>query len=64
VPVVPFELGDALKSIDIQQELSRKGRTVNLVDVFIASISLGRDASLVTCDRGFEQISGLDVQVF
>ena len=46
----------------IDAELHRAGRPINLGDVLIAAVCRSAGATLLTCDRDFERVDGLEVE--
>ena len=62
--VFNFELRHALKAAEIRRTLGKKGITIDEVDIFIASIALEQGCDLVSCDRDFEKIPGLQASIF
>jgi len=49
------------KSADISASLKKKGLTLPLSDIFIASIAIEHDLSVFTLDKHFEQIPGVKI---
>jgi len=49
------------KSADISTSLKKKGLTLPLSDIFIASIALEHNLSAFTFDKHFEQIPGVNI---
>ena len=62
--VFDFGKEQSIASAKIRSELSRKGSPINEVDIFIASTTMAEKAVLVTCDKDFEKITGLNVRIF
>jgi predicted nucleic acid-binding protein len=49
------------KSADISASLKKKGLTLPLSDIFIASIAIEHNLSVFTLDKHFEQIPGVTI---
>jgi len=49
------------KSADISSSLKKKGLTLPLSDIFIASIAIEHNLSVFTLDKHFEQIPGVNI---
>ncbi|MBI5056583.1 MAG: PIN domain-containing protein [Nitrospirae bacterium] len=49
------------KSADLSASLKRKGVTLPLSDIFIASIAIEHNLSVFTLDKHFEQIPGVKI---
>lgn len=56
-----FEMTAALwqKAAGLSHALKKKGLTLPLTDIFIASIAIAHNLSIFTLDRHFEQIPGV-----
>ncbi|MBI4681265.1 MAG: PIN domain-containing protein [Nitrospirae bacterium] len=50
-----------MKSADISASLKKKGLTLPLSDIFIASIAIENNLSVFTLDKHFEQIPGVKI---
>ncbi len=61
--VFDYGFEDALESAKIENELKLKGSLVNQVDIFIAGICRRNGFKLLTSDKGFLKINGLDVEL-
>ncbi len=61
--VLSYDAGCAAKSSDIEKSLSRQGRKINIIDIFIASICIKNSKMLVTSDKGFAGIKELDAEI-
>ncbi|OPX62889.1 MULTISPECIES: type II toxin-antitoxin system VapC family toxin [unclassified Methanoregula] len=59
-PVLPFDDESAVVYADIACALSRKGRRISSMDELIAAIALQHTEPLVTRDRHFADIEGLE----
>jgi len=60
-PVVPFDAESAVIYADIASTLSGSGRHISTFDELIAAIALRHDEPLVTRDRHFSAIDGLEL---
>jgi tRNA(fMet)-specific endonuclease VapC len=60
-PVVPFDAESAVVYADIASALSQKGRRISSLDKLIAAIALHHNEPLVTRDRHFSEIEGLEI---
>jgi predicted nucleic acid-binding protein len=58
-----FDSASALESSRIKKELSGKGKSIGDIDIFIAGICMSNNAKLITLDKDFEPIEGLNVVV-
>ncbi len=59
--VLPFTINSAKVSAEIERNLREKGLEVNLIDILVASIAIEHGLKLVTRDRHFSRIEGLEV---
>ena len=57
--VLPFDEAAAFKSIELEDFLRSKGKPIGKQDIFIASICLVHELSLVTTDKDFNNVPGL-----
>jgi tRNA(fMet)-specific endonuclease VapC len=62
VDVLPWDGTVAERYGIVRADLERKGKTLAPFDLLIAAHALGADATLVTNDRAFGQVAGLDVE--
>ena len=62
--ILRFGFEEADVSAKIERSLSKEKKKINDADLFIAAICFQNDATLVTCDRDFRKIDGLDVMFF
>lgn len=62
--VLPFTMNSARIAADIEAELRKKGREINLVDLLIAAVAIENGSRLVTRDEGYERINGLKVELY
>lgn len=60
-PVLPFDAESAVIYADIAHDLSGRGRHISSFDELIAAIALRHDEPLVTRDRHFSEIEGLEI---
>ncbi len=63
IPVLGFDLAAGFESAHLEKSLSSGGKIIEKVDIFIASICLANNAKLITLDRHFERIGGLNVVI-
>jgi tRNA(fMet)-specific endonuclease VapC len=63
-PVLPFDAEAAIIYAEIASSLSVKGRHVSTFDELIAAIAIRHDEPLVTRDRHFSEIEGLEVLTY
>lgn len=58
-----FEMSATLwqKAAGLSQTLKKKGLTLPLSDIFIASIAIANNLSIFTLDKHFEQIPGVQI---
>ncbi len=59
--VLPFDQHAARKSIEIEKSLKEAGRPTEKLDLFIASICIAHNLPLITTDKGFLSVEGLEV---
>lgn len=64
IGIMNFEKEDAIKSAEIEKNLTKKGEKINKFDILIGAICINRNATLVTLDNDFNKIEGLKVKVF
>ena len=60
-PVLPFDAESAVIYADIASTLSGSGRHISTFDELIAAIALRHDEPLVTRDRHFSAVEGLEL---
>ncbi len=63
VTVKSFDFAAAFKSAEIEKQLTHNGRKIEESDIFIAGICMASNAKLITLDKDFESIEGLNVAV-
>ena len=59
--IVAYDKDAAEKSIEIEEQLKKKGRKINRTDIFIAGICRVKNMPLITTDKDFLEIEGLKV---
>lgn len=64
ISILPFDVGSAYQSAQLEKELRAKGTLINKIDILIAGICVHHNFMLVTCDQGFERIKTLNVSFF
>lgn len=64
IGTISFGKDDAIRSIEIEKELSKKGRIINKLDIFISSIAINRGATLISLDKHFAGIKELKQKLF
>lgn len=57
--IISFNKESAYKSIEIERELRKEGKLIGKIDIFIASIAICQNISLITLDNDFKKIKGL-----
>lgn len=57
--IFSFDKESALNSFTIEQSLKKKGKMIERSDMFIAGICVQHDLTLITLDKGFEDIDNL-----
>lgn len=60
-PVLNTTLSSSILLSHFSHILAKKGRKIPLYDLFIASIAIDNDLTLVTMDNHFKRIPGLEV---
>ncbi len=63
VKIYNFESNSSIESSKIEINLKNSGNMIQRVDTFIAGICLARGERLITLDKDFEKIGGLNVKV-
>ena len=64
IGIMNFDIGSSLVSVQVMNDLKRKGERINLVDIFIASIAISNDLILVSLDNDFKKITNLKTLIF
>ena len=59
--ILSFDEKAAHKSAEIEKELNKEGSPIEKLDVLIASICINKGLSLITTDKHFLRIKGLNV---
>ncbi|MBI5390719.1 type II toxin-antitoxin system VapC family toxin [Candidatus Woesearchaeota archaeon] len=62
--VLPFDEDAAYASVQLENNLLKRGKPLSKMDSFIAAICLSRNLPLITADRGFRHVHELDVHIF
>lgn len=62
--MLDYNKDSAHATIEIEKELWKSGKMINLVDVFIAAVCVGHGYAIVTCDNDFKNIAKLKAHVF
>lgn len=62
--IVNFDTNSSLTAVKIMKNLSEKGEKINLVDIFIASIALSNNLTIITLDNDFRKIPNLNALIF
>lgn len=57
-----YNRAHALEGARIRQELREKGKRIQHPDMMIAGVARSMGVPLVTADRGFDRIDGLDIE--
>lgn len=57
--ILPFDEDAGYKSIVIEEQLTKRGKLIGKLDIFIASICLVHDLKLLTADNDFKNIEEL-----
>jgi tRNA(fMet)-specific endonuclease VapC len=60
-PVLPFDAESAVIYADLASTLSGTGRRISTLDELIAAVALRHDEPLLTRDRHFSEIDGLEI---
>ncbi len=58
--ILPLDEESGYKSVTIEEHLTAKGKPIGKLDIFIAAICLTHDIRLITTDKDFKNIDGLD----
>ena len=64
LPIIDFGKEAAVESVKIQKELISHGKYIGIIDIFIASLCIFNKATLITLDKDFESIKGLNLELF
>ncbi|MBI2631893.1 type II toxin-antitoxin system VapC family toxin [Candidatus Pacearchaeota archaeon] len=57
--ILSFNKESAYKSIEIEKELRKEGKMIGKIDIFIASIAVCQNISILTTNNDFKKIKGL-----
>lgn len=61
--ILNHDMKAARMGAQIEQELNESGSKINIIDVYIASICRANNTEIVTLDKDFEKIKGINVHV-
>lgn len=61
--IIPYDEGAAVASVAIEKELLRKGTLIGKLDILIAATCIVHKVPLVTTDRDFRHVEGLQVTI-
>ncbi len=59
VTVISFDEQASYKSCELDEVLKKKGKPIAKLDLFIASICMHHNLSLITTDKDFKEVEGL-----
>ena len=62
--VVNFDTSSSFIAVTIMRDLEKTGKKINLVDVFIASVAISHDLTLISLDNDFKKIRGLKFKIY
>lgn len=62
--ILNFDKESAKLSIEIEKDLKKAGKMINLLDIFIAAICVKYGYEIITCDEDFKKISKIKARVF
>jgi len=62
--VLPFTLLSSIIAANIEFELRKRGKEVNLVDVLIAAVTIENKSKLVTKDESYKNIEDLEIETY
>jgi predicted nucleic acid-binding protein len=62
--ILPFTSASSRIAAEIETELRKKRREVNLVDVLIAAVTIENNSKLLTRDEGYTNIGNLQVETY
>ena len=62
--ILNFDVGSALSSVHVMETLTKKGQKINIIDIFIASIAISNNLTLVSLDKDFTKIDNLKTLIF
>ncbi len=63
ISVLNFDQKAAEAAAEIEKQLKASGKMINQMDILIAGICKANDMAVITLDKDFEKIKGLDVKV-
>jgi predicted nucleic acid-binding protein len=64
VEVISYDKDSAVKSVEIEEALMKKGQAINKVDIFIAGTCVSNNKHLITLDAHFKRIPELKTEIF
>lgn len=59
--ILPFDSEAAFRSVEIEEYLNKKGKTIGKLDIFIAATCLINSLPILTLDKDFKNIDDLNV---
>ena len=62
--LINFDVGSSLAAVQIMKELTEKGQKINIIDIFIASIAISNNLTLVSLDKDFTKVDNLKTLIF
>ena len=62
--LINFDMRSSLVAVQIMKKLTDKGQKINIIDIFIASIALSNNLTLVSLDKDFAKIDNLKTLIF
>lgn len=57
--ILPFDEEAAWKSVEIEEELYKKGKPLSKLDLYIASIAMAHNLTIISLDSDFKDVKGL-----
>jgi predicted nucleic acid-binding protein len=64
VRIFNFDFSSAEESSKIENELKKKGKLINIMDILVSGILRKNKLKLVTCDKDFLNVNNLEVKIF
>ncbi|MBI2172939.1 MAG: type II toxin-antitoxin system VapC family toxin [Candidatus Aenigmarchaeota archaeon] len=61
--IFDFDKKSAREASKILKDLSRKGSLIGEMDILIGAICIANDAKLITLDKDFKKVKGLDCEI-
>ncbi len=62
IEIINYDKDSAIKSVEIEEMLIKKGQAINKVDIFIAGICVTNKKPLITLDKHFKRIPELKIE--